>query len=271
MQNAGAPRDPCCRVQDDGISSAPMRERLLSASGISKSFDGVSALRGVSFDLTDSQGAVGATANVRFVADESSSFSVYSGTWTARIDATIGRVTGTLAFPDGAIAPVSCDAYSADDRFIQAGGAPSTSSVPRNDLPAGALPLTVGAQATVNTAGAASGVEAPFECLTYEDGRSAATNTVWYTVTGAGPLTIDTAGTRFDSAVAVYTEDGAGGFTPVPGTCVDDTWTAFGPILLVLNLQASVTFDAEPGVTYFVQIAGTDADRNVGTLRVVAR
>jgi rhamnose transport system ATP-binding protein len=51
MQNADAARDPCCRTQDDAISSAPMKERLLSASEISKSFDGVSALRGVSFDL----------------------------------------------------------------------------------------------------------------------------------------------------------------------------------------------------------------------------
>ena len=38
----------------------------------------------------------------------------------------------------------------------------------------------------------------------------------------------------------------------------------------MLGLQAALTFEAEAGVTYFVQIGGTLADRNYGTLRVQA-
>ena len=38
----------------------------------------------------------------------------------------------------------------------------------------------------------------------------------------------------------------------------------------MFDLQASLTFEAEAGVTYFVQIGGTTADRNYGILRVTA-
>ena len=227
--------------------------------------------RGVAFDLRDGAGNVGATANVRFVAEESSVVPVVSGTWTSRLQVTIGRVEGVLTRPDGAMARVSCHAFSVEDRYVRAGGAPSTSAAPANDAPAGAIALAAGKEATVNTAGASGAPEVPLECMADPEGAAGVTNTVWFTVTGAGPMTIDTAGTRFDSVVAVYVRHAAGGLTPVPEACVDDTWTPLGPMLRVLNLQASVTFDAEPGVTYFVQAGGTEADRNVGTLRVAVR
>jgi hypothetical protein len=226
--------------------------------------------QGVSIELVDQDiGGVGATANLRLIADDSGIFPIHSGTWTAHLNVMIGRVQGVVALGDFAAVPVSCGAYFIEDRYVAAGGTPSTSRPPANDLPSDALPLAVGARTTAQTAGAAPDVEAPLECMLDEEGRSLVTNTVWYTVTGSGPVTIDTAGTRFDTAIAVYTRDDAGGLTPLAGACVDDIWIPFGPIR-ILDLQASLTFDAQPGVTYLVQVGGTVADRNFGTLHVSA-
>ena len=172
-----------------------------------------------------------AVADVRLVVDETSIVPVSSGTWTAHLTVGTGRIEGTLTFADGTVSPVACTAYSVDDRYVRAGGTPSTSRPPGNDLPIDALPLASGTSVTVSTAGAATSPEAPLECLTDPStGEEWATNTVWYTVSGDGPTTIDTTGTRFDTAVAVYTQDAGGGLSPVPETCVDDTWICSAPI-----------------------------------------
>jgi hypothetical protein len=141
--------------------------------------------------------------------------------------------------------------------------------VPSNDLPSGAKLLSVGDKTSVATKGASPDREAPYECLTFSfDGEVFEVpvgHTVWYTIVGTGgPVTVDTAGSDFDTVVAVYTSDGAGGFTPVPGACVDDVpIQPFGR-----TLQAAVTWDTVAGTTYYVQIGGFPESFPYGNLRV---
>ena len=90
--------------------------------------------------------------------------------------------------------------------------------VPANDLPGGAKLLTVGSKTSVATKGASPDREAPFECLTFEEDGEVfevpVAHTVWYQIVGTGgPVTVDTAGSDYDTVIAVYTADG-GGFTP---------------------------------------------------------
>lgn len=144
--------------------------------------------------------------------------------------------------------------------------------VPANDLPSGARLLEPGDRTSVQTKGASPDREAPYACLTFEDGEDVfevpVGHTVWYRIVGTGdPVTIDTAGSDFDTVVAVYTADGSGGFTPVPDACVDDV--PLDPI--GRTLQASVTFDTVAGTTYYVQIGGFPESFPYGHLRVTVR
>lgn len=69
-------------------------------------------------------------------------------------------------------------------------------------------------------------------------------NTVWYALQleQTTDVLVDTAGSNYDTALAVWTGSGFGDATLV--ACVDDTF--FG-------LQAAVTFTADAGTTYLVQ------------------
>jgi len=136
--------------------------------------------------------------------------------------------------------------------------------VPANDVPGGAELLVIGARDVVATKGASLEPEASYEC----DPGVPIGHTVWYSVLGTGaPVTIDTAGSDFDTILAVYTADGAGGFEPVPGACVDDV--SLEPV--GRTLQATVSWDALAGTTYFVQIGGLQQSFPYGNLRVAVR
>ena len=144
--------------------------------------------------------------------------------------------------------------------------------VPANDLPGGAKLLTVGSKTSVATKGASPEFEEPFECLTFDDGGEVfelpVGHTVWYRIVGTGePVTVDTAGSDFDTVIAVYTADGSGGFTPVPDACVDDV--PLDPV--GRTLQAALTFDTVAGTTYYVQIGGFPESFRYGNLRVAVR
>ena len=144
--------------------------------------------------------------------------------------------------------------------------------VPANDLPSGAKLLTVGSKTSVATKGASPEFEEPFECLTFQEDDEVfelpVGHTVWYRIAGTGdPVTIDTAGSDFDTVVAVYTADGSGGFTPVPDACVDDV--PLDPT--GRTLQAAVTFDTVAGTVYYVQIGGFPDSFRYGNLRVAVR
>ena len=149
---------------------------------------------------------------------------------------------------------------------------------PANDLPSGAIALKPGAKATVATKGAQQAAEGPYPCLTFIDPfdgqeyTSLGEHTVWYTVAGTGgEITVDTAGSSFDTVIAVY-EGGAGGEVVA---CVDDT--PLEPI--GRTLQGSATFATTAGTTYWIQVGGLneepafgpDAAVPYGTLRVAVR
>jgi hypothetical protein len=158
------------------------------------------------------------------------------------------------------------------DMFVPMQGPKAGGKVPTNDKPAGAIQLARGKSATVMTKGASVDREAPYECLTFEDEGGPfevpVANTVWYKVTGTGgPITIDTAGSDFDTVLQVYTASG-GGFQFVPDGCVDDVpLTPFGR-----SLQAAVTIPTVAGTTYYVQIGGfPDTAFPYGNLKVAVR
>ena len=157
-------------------------------------------------------------------------------------------------------------------------GPKPTGKAPANDKPAGAITLKPGGKATVATKGASMESEAPYDCMVFPDGEGGTFTipvefTVWYRVTGTGsPITLDTAGSDYDTVVAAYT--GAPGSFSTVG-CVDDQ--QFDPI--GQNTQAWVTVPTVAGVTYWFQVGGLDEIdfRNdvrslpYGTLKVAVR
>jgi hypothetical protein len=176
---------------------------------------------------------------------------------------------GDIVFDLGAC--IGADARGKEINTFPRGPKPG-GKVPSNDLPSGAKLLTVGSRTSVQTKGASPDREAPFECLTFDDEGGVfevpVGHTVWYRIVGTGdPVTVDTAGSDFDTVIAVYTADGAGGFTPVPDACVDDV--AVEPI--GATLQAAVTFDTVAGTTYYIQIGGFPESFPYGNLRVAVR
>ena len=144
---------------------------------------------------------------------------------------------------------------------------------PANDLPGGAKAIRPGTVTNQQTKGASPTAEAPYECLTFEDpdtGEVIETpvgNTVWFSFTGTGaPMTVDTAGSDYDTVIAIYTVSGST-LTPVPGGCVDDVPTP--PV--GRTLQAAATIDTVLGTRYFVQIGGFPDSFTYGNLRVALR
>lgn len=166
-------------------------------------------------------------------------------------------VSGALdmpgALPDFDLA--GCRAAVVEEKIIDPtpSGPKPRGAAPVNDLPSGAISLAPGdALRNVSTAGAAEAAEAPcqatFEGEVFEVAPFG--HTVWYTVEGTGaPVTIDTAGTSFDTVIGVYA-----GAELSPVTCVDDVF--LGITFEARTLQAAVTFETVPGETYYVQIGG---------------
>jgi len=115
---------------------------------------------------------------------------------------------------------------------------------PGNDTCAGATPLAGGEIATTNTANATSTGDPVPGC------QGSAGKGVWYTYTPAssGTVSISTCGSTFDTVLAVYTGS-CGSLSPV--ICNDDN----GPSCA--GSQASVSFAATAGTTYYILAAGS--------------
>ena len=99
-----------------------------------------------------------------------------------------------------------------------------------------------------------SGTDAEAEATCADDeGEFPIGHTAWWTFEGTGdPVTVDTAGSDFDTVVGVYVEEEG---ILVPIGCVDD---------IEESLQAAITVDTTAGVTYFVKASGFDG--KAGTL-----
>jgi hypothetical protein len=212
---------------------------------------------------------VSAVITLHWTAADVAQTALWSGTWTTRSTATSGPMPAGVAYDDGSVVELDCFAYRNDYRRVDAGGgSPPTAHPPANDAPAGAVPLA--GVTSVQTSGTALEAEEPNPCTEPWDEQPdyRATHTAWFTITGNGPTTVDTTGTRFDTALAVYTSDDAGTLTPLDGACNDDWWRPLTPELVALSLQARTTFVAEPGTTYLVQVGGVSSDANYGSLRI---
>jgi hypothetical protein len=212
---------------------------------------------------------VSAAITLHWTAATTAQTALWSGTWTTRSTVTSGPMPAGVAYDDGSAVELDCFAYRNDYRMVNVGGgSPPTAHPPTNDSPAGAVPLA--GVTSVQTSGTALDAEEPNPCTEPWDQQPdyRATHTIWFTITGNGPTTVDTAGTRFDTALAVYSSDDAGTLTPVDGACNDDWWRPLTPGLVALSLQARATFVAEPGTTYLVQVGGVSSDANYGSLRI---
>jgi hypothetical protein len=163
--------------------------------------------------------------------------------------------SGTIEFSTGdsfAIDAEHCDARGFDSHSASSSPkGPKRAPLPSNDGPDGAIALHVGSR--VNTSNVGASPDAEIQLTNCPEGFfDQFGNTLWYTIEGTGsPVTIDTAGSNFDTLIAVYLPTDPG-FEEI--ACIDDV--EFEPV--GSTFQAALTFDAEDGVTYYVQIGGYD-------------
>jgi hypothetical protein len=126
---------------------------------------------------------------------------------------------------------------------------PKAGTAPANDTPDGAIALEPGDKLNERTTGTALDAEVPITTCPEGIGDNLG-HTVWFTVEGTGDeITFDTAGSDFDTVLAVYTREGDT-FTEL--ACIDDVF--FEPI--GTSFQGSITGPTELGVTYWVQVGG---------------
>lgn len=175
-------------------------------------------------------------------------------------------VQGTLSVPtiDEPFDLSGCGALREDVHFVfrSAQGPQPGGTLPSNDTPDGAIEIAPGTRLTTSTNGAALEPEVPASCLTFEEDGEVQLfgRTVWYTIEGTdAPITIDTAGSRFDTAIAIYTRDD-GIFTEIE--CRDDVFSG----VVQISLQSAITFETDVGVKYYVQIGGFAGE--FGRLRI---
>ena len=165
---------------------------------------------------------------------------------TGELTLEIDGVTTMFALDDP-----SCRA--ADVRFAELPAHEKRAEPPANDALETAIPLKLGDKLIVSTAGAAEAPEAP---CTFTDPEGSPyegpiTHTVWWRIEGTGgSITVDTAGSTFDTMVAVYVADGDAVGAQVG--CVDDVDE---------GLEARITFDTASDTSYFVQTGGFGGGR----------
>ena len=128
---------------------------------------------------------------------------------------------------------------------------------PDNDTFPGAS-VSGGQQAvTTTSATTQSGEPTGFSC-----GGSSITvgRTAWYTITpsSAAQITLSTAGSSFDTVLAVYTGSAVNALTPV--TCNDDVASG--------NTASQVQFAAQAGTPYRVQLSGYNGEGGNGVLAI---
>jgi hypothetical protein len=245
--------------QSRGAMGTPrFAEPVLSATSFVADYDVVES------DSGDPAGTASASATLTRT-DERISFRDQSGNvkfsatgWVLAVDGSLtidaGRVSTTLPMDDS-----SCEA--SDVRVSEIVGKVSGPKL-KNDAPAGALPLAIGETVEVRTGGTALDAE---EACTFDfDGdveELPFAHTAWWTFAGTGgEVTVDSAGSDFDTIIGVYVLDG-GSFEQVG--CVDDV---FDPDTGEGSLQSQLTVATIAGQTYYIQAGGFGG--SAGTLRL---
>ena len=215
-----------------------------------------------------------AALELSFTATEQFRYLLRNATFRRMVSGDVLDIEGTLSFPGGYTFDlgdcVGVDSTVKEIETLPRGPRPG-GKVPTNDTLSGARAVSVGSRTTISTRGASPQAEEVFPCaveIDFETGEEILLpigHTVWYTVTGTGdPITIDTAGSAYDTVIAVYAGS-PGALEPV--ACVDDV--LLDPV--GRTLQAAVTFDTVAGETYYVQIGGFPESFPYGNLRVAVR
>ncbi|MCZ2829596.1 hypothetical protein O2W14_12200 [Modestobacter sp. VKM Ac-2986] len=174
-------------------------------------------------------------------------------------------MSGTVLLPGGESVAVTCEGrrFLVREVVTPPSGPRSTGPAPGNDAPAGAVLLTPGGRASVQTGSAAPQPEADLWCYDNEpqDPGFLPAHSVWYRFTGTGgPVTVDTAGSTFNTTLSVHA-GAPGAATEI--ACVDDD----GPP--VRTLQAYTTVDTVAGAEYLVQVGGLGGE--YGLLKIALR
>jgi hypothetical protein len=233
----------------------------IDPAGVSVTFELLDFVSGNPYTAT-------ATADFTPVGTPVTSRAVQRATTEKRVEQSLAP-DGTLQFTPGDGFPIDdehCNASQFSSHTVRTSpGGPKPGAALPNDTPEGAIALEPGARFNVQIGGEALEAEEPTN--TCPEGRNDRMgHTVWYTIEGTGgPITFDTAGSNFDTVLAVYVREGDG-FTEL--ACVDDVF--YEPI--GISLQAAITGDTELGVTYYVQVGGFQNFRSLvtefGRLRV---
>ena len=131
--------------------------------------------------------------------------------------------------------------------------------MPGNDQCSGAIALSNGGSAAMNTATATSTGD-PTPSCGYAVGKG-----VWYkmTPTSSGTVTVNTCGSSYDTVLAVYMGS-CGSLTAVSGACNDDNSSCGAG-----SVASLVTFTATAGTTYYIFIGGYNSAS--GDLQVYAQ
>jgi hypothetical protein len=189
----------------------------------------------------------------------------------------VDRVTEQGLLTDGTLAFSTGDQFAMDDEhcfaaifdshftFTPSAGPKPGGKAPVNDTPDGALPIGIGGSVNAQTGGTAPDPE--MQVTTCPEGApfDAVGHTLWYSFTGTGdPVTIDSAGSNFDTVVAVYDDE----LNEL--ACIDDN--EFEPV--GVTFQGALTVDTVEGATYYVQAGGflqffdPEAEAEFGRLRL---
>jgi hypothetical protein len=162
------------------------------------------------------------------------------------------QATGTVKLPWGTYSATCKHLEVTVREIIRAAQGPKPGGTPpANDTLAGAARLALGDTVRTTTRAAGVGAEEGMSCVDAPVGR-----TLWYSFVGTGePVRLDTAGSSFDTALAVYRSTDRG-LREV--ACADNLDQDYP--LPTASLQAALEMDTVRGVTYRVQVGGVFAD-----------
>jgi hypothetical protein len=244
--------------------------------------DGVAVFETTEYDITTGE-ALGSTGSVSISAidtGEAFSHTMKTSSGFERTRGSVIDIEGDLVTSLGSFSLDTCIATDRQTKVVEtsSNGPKPGGKRPANDLPGGAVTVKAGFRASVATKGAQQPSEAGYDCLSYTDFDGTVIDvpvehTVWYRLTGTGAdVTVDTAGSSFDTVIAVY--EGAPNDAATVA-CVDDV--AVYPV--GRTLQSAVTFTAAAGTSYWIQVGGLNEEVvfgpdpyvPYGTLRIAVR
>ena len=215
---------------------------------------------------TDEELPTTGTASITLTeSDEAFTYTLRTSNGFQRVRNTFVDIEGSVSTSLGTFDVGECVITTSDHKEVTSpsSGPKPGGKQPANDLPSGAITLEPGSKVTIATKGAQQPAEGEFPCLTIVDPFDGtvytfeAEHTVWYRIEGTGePITVDTAGSSFDTVIAVYEGEPDGDVV----ACVDDT--PLDPV--GRTLQGQATFATTAGTTYWVQIGGLNEEPAFG-------